>query len=417
MVLENRVEGSLDRSGISEVDALMLACAGWNPLPPLPAPLDEPTVRQLCLRGGRRMLPLLAFRLQGHLPDAEAAKLQRVLRANLVRNLVLVRDLSRISAQFALRQLDLIALKGVQLALSVHDHLGTRVMTDLDLLIRFDQLKAAEGVLQHLGYVAERPYRPEALAQIHHHLYPYFHPGTGTKVELHWALGGPLHRVEGPALEAVWSRSIRLELPGGGQVQVMAPEQLLCFLLLHACHQHKFGFGPSCLADVAGLLRKIGDQLDWGEFLRSAAAWRCEKGAYLTLRICREKLGSPIPEYVVIGLKPADFEELWLERGLELLLSEEPVHVTTAVDAWLNAETWRDRIGIIRNSLFREGVYDAVQYRIPPGSAMFRFRWLRRSADLGARYIPVLLSLLQPSRRDWRRRLAVRGQLSAWLDR
>ncbi len=383
---------------------------------PLPGgPLEEGQAAELIALGGERLKPLLAYRLHGRLPPTAQDALDQALRRNLIRNLSRLAELARISAAFAERRLDLISLKGVHLALTAYSHPGIRYMRDLDILVRPPVVVAAQETLEALGYRPTETGDPHAVMQVTHHFYPYLHRETGNLVELHWALGGGFHRLDEAHLENVWARQETLALPGGGSVRVMSAEHLTAYVLLHASHQHLFEFGPLLLADMAGLLAAAGPRLDWSELVRCVRGWRCSRGAYLGLRICREHLGVAVPEEVLRDLHPPRFDDAWVALALELALAVPDRRGVPVMDRLLTAGTWRERVGILRDTIVRNPIQDQVQYRISPESAGWRLRHLRRVGDLAGRYWRVFVFALQPGSRRWRRRAVLRGRLSAWL--
>jgi hypothetical protein len=393
----------------------LLACLtpGTGPAPG--EPLDENQTAELIALGGERLKPLLAYRLQGRLPPSAERGLAQELRLNLVRNLSRVAELSRLSAVFAGQGLEMISLKGIHLALAAYPHLGARFMRDLDILVRPEAMVAAQRILEALGYSPTGTGDPGAFMQVTHHFHPYVHVVTGQLVELHWALGGSLHRLDDGHLKEVWLRAETFPLPGGGTTRVMASEHLAAFVLLHASHQHLFEFGPLLLADMAGLLAARADRLDWSEFVRCVSNWRCSRGAYLGLRICRDLLGAAVPEEVLAALRPPEFDESWMELALELVLAVPERRGVRVIDRLMTAESWRQRVAILRGTLFRNPLQDQVQYRITPESAGWRFRHFHRALDLARRYWRVLLFALRPASRGWRRRATLRGRLAAWL--
>ncbi|GAB4111790.1 MAG: hypothetical protein Kow001_13450 [Acidobacteriota bacterium] len=378
-------------------------------------PLDEGQAAELIALGGERLKPLLGYRLQGRLPPSAGQRLAQELRLNLVRNLSRVAELSRLSAAFAGQGLEMISLKGMHLALVAYPHLGVRFMRDLDILVRPEAVVAAQRLLESLGYRPTGTGDPDAFMQVTHHFHPYVHGKTSQLVELHWALGGSLHRLDDGHLKEVWLRAETLPLPGRGTTLVMAPEHLAAFVLLHASHQHLFEFGPLLLADMAGLLAATADRLDWSEFVRCVRRWRCSRGAYLGLRSCRDLLEVAVPEEVLADLRPPEFEESWLRVSLELALAVPERRGVRVMDRLLTAQGWRERWRILRGTVVRDPILDQVQYRLSPESAGRRLRYVRRVADLARRYWRVFLYAFRPASRRWRRRAVLRGRLAAWL--
>ena len=84
-------------------------------------------------------------------------------------------------------------------------------------------------------------------------------------------------------------------------------------LALHASAHHVFSsFGIRPLCDIAELLRRFGDTLDWEAAQQRAHDWGAGHALYLTLRLAREMLGAAVPTLLLAALQPADFDSRYL---------------------------------------------------------------------------------------------------------
>lgn len=140
---------------------------------------------------------------------------------------------------------------------------GSRRLSDLDLLVRKDDLADLHKILVDLGYRAHRD--PEWITGEHFSssvastFYTRRHRGMKVLIDLHW------HLVDYPArrycrywdfsLEPIWERAVG---------RTMAPEHRLIYLLDHA-FTHNFTYWKF-LVDVRYLLRE--KSLDWS-YVRS----------------------------------------------------------------------------------------------------------------------------------------------------
>jgi len=74
----------------------------------------------------------------------------------LARNTVLLQELERILAAFEKAGIAVIVLKGAALAQTVYEDIGLRPMSDIDLLVRPEDVWRATHLLQRLEYVREK---------------------------------------------------------------------------------------------------------------------------------------------------------------------------------------------------------------------------------------------------------------------
>lgn len=287
----------LDRSAQS---ALELAAALADP-----APRSEELRRDVSLLG---LAPIVYVHLRkaGRLHDLEprhSAWLRSELERSAVRAVILRSAAVDISRRLREKDIPVLWLKGAWLASSVYELPGMRSMEDLDLLVPSSRLAQAERLLTEDGYdrdplafrLASSPHASRLRSRGH---------GSHLKVDLH-------HEVFPPA-ECGWATALAWEeavpaVEDGVDVLHPGPE---AGLLLIAMHLFKHHLDPKhrlrAVADVAALLRRHGDGLEWGRLRRSAdepftagilftllrvaAAAHLDPGAAELLRACESRL-------------------------------------------------------------------------------------------------------------------------------
>jgi hypothetical protein len=126
--------------------------------------------------------------------------------------------------------------------------------TDTDLLVAFDALEQASSILETLGYVRDAGPEEERFRREHHHIH-LWHPGAPL-LELHFHAYTGFGRIlpSDPLLE----RSVPAPLSGAQALRVLAPEDELVFLAVHAA-VHRFG-RLGWLYDLSLLLRSMSDR-------------------------------------------------------------------------------------------------------------------------------------------------------------
>ena len=272
------------------------------------------------------LMPLLAHHLRSdstlasavpprHRPALEEARFQTVGR-NLLLFAALEEALDALHAAGA----PVIALKGAFLIPEVYGGFDRRTASDLDLLVRPEDLRAVDGALRALGYVPHR--------SVEHHLGPdadphvtsgfYRRPDDDSYfIDLHW------HLVEIPAvgragiypvpLGRIWEASVDWSLEGR-PARALAPVHHLLFLVLHAA---KHAFSPLLF------LTDIAETAAWADRTGFAAAVVAEAGRWgirgelrLATRLVREVLGVTLPFEAALGTAdpPPSFGQRTLRR-------------------------------------------------------------------------------------------------------
>ena len=153
-----------------------------------------------------------------------------------------------------------ILLKGHALAALLYDDPIVRPSTDIDLLVRRNEIDAACAALERLGGQLPSPETIAVQVETSYDL-PVLLPSAGGKaglLELHWDLAPRgLFALD---LDAWRARSVEFRLEGLAMTR-FSPEDMLLHLALHM-RKHRY-VGLRWLCDVAELVRRFETSLDW----------------------------------------------------------------------------------------------------------------------------------------------------------
>lgn len=226
-------------------------------------------------------------KLLPQMPPTVVNDLQNVYARTVASNLKLYRQLGQVLTTMQAAGIPTLLLKGAHLAQTVYGDIGLRAMSDLDLLVTEADLPRAHQLLLALGY---RP--PTTISSTFHHLPELSKPGA-FPIDLHWTIM-PIRQHQSLPMTPLWQRAIPLDGALAGAVGLV-PVDLLLHLILHTAVQHTFVFGLRSLYDIATVIRTYDATLDWSQVAEQANAWQIGRAAYLTLTLCQELLGTPIP--------------------------------------------------------------------------------------------------------------------------
>ena len=280
--------------------------------------------------------------------------LQRLREIHLMtgaRNALLYRELGLVLQALQQENIPVIVLKGAHLAALVYRHIALRPISDLDLLVHPSDLERAAARLRDLGFSGPPTGDIAVLCKESQNL-PMLYKAPETGIELHWT---PLSPTRLPAIanDGWWQRS-RPATIAGAPTRVLSPEDLLLHVCLHdACNQPHgpFGLGLRPLSDIAEIIRRYRETLSWPEVQARAVEWRTERCVYLALWLARELLGAEVPESIMGGLCPRDFDERWAAVARKQVL-EAPEAASRV--AGLPEAPWR--VWVFRyRSLWRRG--------------------------------------------------------------
>jgi hypothetical protein len=284
-----------------------------------------------------------------------------------------------------------IALKGAHLAAVVYGNIALRPMCDVDLLVKSDDLSAAEAVLLGMGY--EQYGGADRFAM---HLAPLIKPGMAP-VEIHWTIEQPANPFKIDT-DGLWERA-RSATIAGVEVLVLSPEDLLLHLCLHTCFQNMFDVGLRGLCDIATTIHHYHDDIDWARVQQRARAWGARNGVYLTLYLARELLQAAVPEETLASLKPDALDPQVVALAREFVFDpQEPFAVSAFAQLW-TPRPLRQRVSALLKGAVPSMETLARMYPATTGSWRLHWRYVQDLTSLTPRYIQYTWRMLRHDRR------------------
>jgi hypothetical protein len=301
----------------------------------------------LRIAGQHRVVPLLYQSLymtcSEAVPEAVLAQLREHFHATVVRNYALTAELLKLLDLFETHHIPAIPLKGPALAVSVYGDVSLREFTDLDLLVRKQDVPAAEDLIASQGYEPkQRMTRTQQAASLQVKCSRGFVRNDGkVRVELHWGLLEWQFASSAFAFDSLWQRTGQVSLVGT-TVRSFPPEDLLLFLCVHGAKHIWDSLGWIC--DVAELVR-LHQKLDWERTMAQASNGGGERRLLLGLCLARDLLGTPLPERVQQRVE-ADSQLQALARRVRarLFCSRQDSSPDRLFFDLMAMERWRDRV-------------------------------------------------------------------------
>ena len=240
-------------------------------------------------------------------------RLREAYRNRATMNTSLFLDVLKVLKSLADNQVPVIALKGLSLAKNIYGDIALRPMSDMDLLVKEEDLVRAGRILLTLGY---KQYFPawESTLKIYHHLPPFTNK-SGAMIELHWNIVTPDSPIK-VDLDGLWERACLIKVDNV-EVRVFSPEDLFLHLCIHACVHQQTGLDLIPFCDMAGLIKTSADTIDWPIVIERATRWGGQKCVYLMLLLVRELLGAAPPDEIMSEIKPDDYQSVFFDEALE----------------------------------------------------------------------------------------------------
>ena len=348
--------------------------------------------RAACAHG---IAPLIHHGLQQSgvtnlLPPTAAQRLRSSYYGNTARNSLLYDELRKVLEAFREEAIEVIVLKGAALAEAVYPNRTLRPMTDVDLLVRKEQLAKVETKLVDMGYSLEEGAKPKDFYREHHY-HLVFSKLPATKIEIHWHITRPNSpfRID---IDGLWERAQPIVL-GGVEALALSPEDLLLHICQHM-HKHKLFGGIRPLCDIAHVVEYYKNAIDWTEFRDRSYRWGISPYVYLVLSLAKELLDAHISSSFLKNFEPAGFDRTVIPWAKERLLDCEssPISRNVVQLCW-KGHRFGDRLAALGSALAPEVI--AQSYGLPHDSNRIPLRYYPlRIKYLLTRYGPVLWHLM-----------------------
>ena len=307
---------------------------------------------------GCDVAPLLYYRLKDlqavHLvPPAGMDRLKKVYQWHAARNMNLYAKLQEVRHAFAGEKIPLILLKGAVLADLVYGNVALRPMRDVDILVRRNDLDAADDLLGRMGYTPTEAYRPKQWYHtFHHHNVPHVSSDHSLILELHHNIVPPGLPVSIPA-EDLWQDPRTIEVMNETAL-ALCPEKLILHLCVHLAYENRFYRSLRSLSDIAATVAFYKEIIDWPKFISHVRAYKADRAVYYAFWLAGSLVHAEVPLTVLESLSLNKGNSLPNDRLLKFVIqrtisSFENEH--TLIPAWvvkstcgeflLSDKTWR----------------------------------------------------------------------------
>ena len=285
--------------GNPEFDLLLACCAAETSDDRIRGLLSRPLngERLLRLTDHHRIVPQVFERLSacsrmlpGHVLDA----LRTRYRDNARKTLWFTRELFRILGHLESAGIKTLAYKGPVLAKTLYGDVTERQYSDLDILIRPEDVPRAKAALLALGHTCGPELREqEEPAYIASGCGYIFHTAAGRNLlDLQWRIVPRFYSIDFD-MAGFLHRADEIEV-GGLPVRTLSPEDLLLVLCVHAA-KHVW-VQLSWLCDITKLVKSA--RLDWNAIQHEAQRLGIERMVDVTLLLAHKLLKMPLPPLV-----------------------------------------------------------------------------------------------------------------------
>lgn len=261
-----------------------------------------------------QVLPLVISHVRAlgvTLPEEVADTFSVYSRRVALQNLMLVEQLKVVHELLEQASVPVIHFKGPTLAAQAYQNLGLRICSDLDLLVRPQDLARVGGVVTGNGFMPGSKLQQWYGFKRRIFLYlsqqaTFVHRGNHIHLDVHIGLAPPLYPYP-THFEVLQERGRDLNI-GGKMLRTFSAEDALVLLCLHG-EKNRWEF-LKYVTDISALLESH-PALDWDVVERIAEETHTHRITYLGLALASSLLDAPIPEVVAKRLtQDASVQEL-----------------------------------------------------------------------------------------------------------
>lgn len=254
---------------------------------------------------GSHLAPLIHTSLKSinhEIPEESLALLKNAYNQVLVRNIRLYESFRNVLDIFNQGGIDCIPLKGIYLAEWLYDDIGLRHLSDIDLLVRSDDVATVCMFMHSNGWLTQKAKSRSEFEDEHFSpAHPYTFFKNGVTIELHSHLynrnfGAKISETE------IWEHTLP-EKFNQIEIRQFSTEMLLQHLCLHL-YKHIVGFDVKLVSfcDIRELIQQQDRPLNWNEFREKCERYDCLKEVGQILYISHKYWQTNVPSSFFLGI-------------------------------------------------------------------------------------------------------------------
>ncbi|WP_341228126.1 nucleotidyltransferase family protein [uncultured Arcticibacterium sp.] len=234
--------------------------------------------------------------------NTEVVRLKMEVLGITAFNLQQLTELSALIKLLKDNNIEIIPYKGLVLSKAAFNGFGMREFSDIDFLFQKKDFHQVKRLLLEKGYQTEKkiPRTFEKVYLYHHCEYNFLfkeHNQRKFFVEPHWFLGTRMLQ-NNISFKQVKQLTATGTLSSADATNLLGPEGLL----LTTCIHHTSIRYPTfkSIMDVATLLARYADEIDWKKILAVSKEWGIQNILLFSIHLASTELEAPLPEKVKV---------------------------------------------------------------------------------------------------------------------
>ncbi len=232
------------------------------------------------------------------IPKGSLSRLKQTYYRSLSRNMILYEHFRNAVEAFSKEGISVIALKGIFLAETIYKDIGLRQMSDIDLLVKKEDIEKCRKLLLDMGYKYTELYKSDFIKELDllKHLPPLVLNGVSIELHTKIHLDTPDFSVN---IDDYWERSQQLTL-SNMPVQSLSIEDLIQHLCLHL-NEHFNEGNPQLysIVDISEVIKKYHSKINWDFLSESCNLYNCSSIVFKYLLLIEKYFDVVIPDYIL----------------------------------------------------------------------------------------------------------------------
>jgi hypothetical protein len=211
-----------------------------------------------------------------------------------------IRDIHKILSQ---QKISFILLKGCAYIWHQNNAAIGRLFGDTDILVKKEDIKIAEKILVHNGWVTTKldAYDQRYFRNWMHEIPPLHHTARHTTLDVHHSIIPPIIKSRFN-IDLLWEDAIEdKENPG---LFTLSLSDMILHSATHLFHEGEFDNGFRDINDLDALLKQYQHQSgNWNQLVERADKLDLSKDLYYALNYCKIILQTPVPDDLIDRMK------------------------------------------------------------------------------------------------------------------
>ena len=331
------------------------------------------------------------------IPEGSLSRFKQTYYRCISRNMVLYEYFRNAVDSFSKVGISVIALKGISLAESIYSDIGLRQMSDIDLLVKKEDIEKCRNLLLDMGYKYTEVYKSDFIKELD---LPKHYPPlvlNGVSIELHAKVhfDNPDFSVN---IDDYWKRSQPIIL-SNMSVQSLSIEDNIQYLCLHL-NEH-FNEGKPQLysiVDISEVIKKYHSKINWEFFLESCNKYNCSSIVFKYLSLIRKYFDANIPDHILSGnfMPNIDVrtEKLFIYY-LHHFRKDFPLGITNQnIEVYRNVKGFRNKTIYLVNDLFPSRKFMYKRYRVKKKYLLFWYYILRLGTGIYQIFLQIIRKII-----------------------